>query len=669
MELKLRVGSYRYRVTFTDIGEQFEVRFPYAKALVEEIKVMQGARWCPGDDPHWKIKKSQRNLFQLNRLTEQNPYRNYDKPLIEWNSEWETELDKKKPLYQHQKDMVLASLTYHYVILAAEMGTGKTRAAIKTIDIVRRDHTLTSNNVWWVGPKSAIAQAQIEFWLWQSPIFPRLFTYEGLIKELKDWQGGDPPIMLIVDEASRVRNYTTKRAQAVQYLSDCIRDKYKDQGYVIQMSGSPAPKDPVDWWSLCEIACPGFLREGDPVKFKKRLAVIEYRESITGASYPHLLGWKDDENRCNVCGKMKDDPCHTDTQELFGSGSSFHKFIVGENEIGKLYSRMKGLVTVKFKKDCLDLPDKQYRVIRLKPTQTILNALSLIEANSTRAIQALTLARELSDGFQYQDEIVPGKMESCPVCLRLGHICEWEYVGPDEQYEEAYDKINLLQDYEKYPQWFQSVINKCNKCKGGGEVQAYVRGIHEVATPKEDALKILLEEQEDSGRIVIFAGFTGSIDRICRIVKEEGWKIIRVDGRGWHNTYHLLGESLTSAQMLQDFQQDPDPVTFERKVEKLAFIGHPESGGIGVTLTKSSVIVYWSNDFKAENRIQSEDRIHRPGMDVNKGATIIDLIHLPTDQLIMDNLKKKRDLQAMTMGKLKNDLQNYTIKEEELWKV
>jgi hypothetical protein len=50
--------------------------------------------------------------------------------------------------------------------------------------------------------------------------------------------------------------------------------------------------------------------------------------------------------------------------------------------------------------------------------------------------------------------------------------------------------------------------------------------------------------------------------------------------------------------------------------------------------------------------MQAEDRIHRIGMDKNRGALIIDLIHLPTDQLVLDNLKKKKALQSMTMGEL-----------------
>ena len=56
-----------------------------------------------------------------------------------------------------------------------------------------------------------------------------------------------------------------------------------------------------------------------------------------------------------------------------------------------------------------------------------------------------------------------------------------------------------------------------------------------------------------------------------------------------------------------------------------------------------------ANPFDADDRMQSEDRGHRPGMDLNKGLTIVDLIHLPSDQLVLDNLKKKVKLQSLTL--------------------
>ncbi len=86
---------------------------------------------------------------------------------------------------------------------------------------------------------------------------------------------------------------------------------------------------------------------------------------------------------------------------------------------------------------------------------------------------------------------------------------------------------------------------------------------------------------------------------------------------------------------------------------------------MGLTLTASPTIVFYSNDFNAESRIQAEDRIHRPGMDKTRGATIIDLIHLPSDEYVLDNLKKKKDLQNLTMGELKDAFVNIDDEEQD----
>ena len=269
---------------------------------------------------------------------------------------------------------------------------------------------------------------------------------------------------------------------------------------------------------------------------------------------------------------------------------------------------MDGLVLVQLKKDCLNLPDKIYRHIELTPSiETMQIAKSLAQTAST-VIGGITLIRELSDGFQYEE--VPDGKETCPVCDGDGQMG------------------NPIRPGEKCA---------CDGCGGHGVRPKYKRSVLSVDTPKDDALRDLLDENHDIGRIVIYGGFTGSVDRIVKICQDNGWETIRVDGRGWQHTY-----------------QDPLDVFQDQLSEhpRVAFIGQPSAAGIGLTLTAANMIVYFSNDFNAESRIQSEDRIHRVGMDLNRGATIVDLLHLPTDLLVLDNLQKKKRLQSLTLGEL-----------------
>lgn len=476
----------------------------------------------------------------------------------------------------------------------------------KTLDAIEVMERSGAEGIWYVAPRSGIRAVEREFKIWNFDITITMMTYQGLTKRMKEWQpGAKAPQVVIFDECQRIKTPTSQMSQAAMMLADGVREDWGDDGYVLLMSGSPAPKSPADWWHQCEVACPGFLREGDHNKFKKSLGIVVQREAFAGGGvYPHLETWLDDENKCAVCGEFEaeHDPVMCEEE--------YHDFIPSKNEVSRLYKRMDGLVLVQLKKNCLDLPDKIYRRIILEPSQETLQiAKSLIQTSST-VIGGITLVRELSDGFQYEE--VPDGKEKCPVCGSSGEM------------------DNPIRPGEKCC---------CDGCGGKGWRPKFKRSVLNVESPKDDALRSLLDENSDIGRIVIYGGFTGSVDRLVQICQDSGWETLRVDGRGWHC-------SLVSSDSLSLFQ---DQLLEHPRV---AFIGQPGAAGIGLTLTAASMIVYYSNDFDAEHRIQSEDRIHRPGMDLNRGATIVDLIHLPTDELILDNLQKKRKLQSLTLGEL-----------------
>lgn len=312
------------------------------------------------------------------------------------------------------------------------------------------------------------------------------------------------------------------------------------------MTGTPAPKEPSDWWSQIEITMPGYLREKSTAELKRRLA---YMDTVDGphGSYSKVTGW-------NV------------------------------EEVKALARRLDPIRVIQYKKDIVDLPDKLYNEIKIPVSPSELSALKVLVSQSDNAAQALIKARELSDGFQYEHDL-----------------------------------------------------------------ETDTRNTSYVKTPKDEILIERLETNNEVGRIVIFAGFKASVDKVRELTLGQGWSVIQVDGRGW-KTYDNEGQPLRMPQedMLAYFQDSEEP--------KVAFIGNPESGGMGLTLTRASEIVYYSNTFKAQDRMQSEDRIHRPGMDLNRGAIITDLLWLPTDKLVLDNLKAKRELQSLTMEEVEASL-------------
>jgi len=152
-----------------------------------------------------------------------------------------------------------------------------------------------------------------------------------------------------------------------------------------------------------------------------------------------------------------------------------------------------------------------------------------------------------------------------------------------------------------------------------------------VESNRLDELMSILEDIE--GKAIIWANYQLSVGEIIqRIIKEHG-----------KDSYvHYYG--LTSQEDRQDnirkFQNDP----------KCRFIiGTPQTGGYGITLTQANTVIYFSNGYDLEKRLQSEDRAHRIGQ--KKTVTYIDLIAEDTvDEKIVEALGKKINIASEVMG-------------------
>jgi SNF2 family DNA or RNA helicase len=249
----------------------------------------------------------------------------------------------------------------------------------------------------------------------------------------------------------------------------------------------------------------------------------------------------------------------------------------------------------------------------------------------------LTWLRELSDGFQYKH--IEDGLTKCPVC-EDGTTPLW--VDPADE-NKTFEMVDMLDD--DYVATLLKTTVECTRCGGSKEVPKIIRTATQIPCPKDNALKDLLEENEEQGRLVVFAGFTGSIDRIVDLCLKQKWAVVRVDGRGW-KVYDIDGNSLHQEDSLS-YWADLDNA-------RVVFVAHPQSGGLGLTLTESRMAVFYSNDWNPESRLQAEDRIHRIGTDMNKGATIVDLIHLPSDEHVRDVLQDNRRLELLTLGEIEN---------------
>jgi SNF2 family DNA or RNA helicase len=96
-------------------------------------------------------------------------------------------------------------------------------------------------------------------------------------------------------------------------------------------------------------------------------------------------------------------------------------------------------------------------------------------------------------------------------------------------------------------------------------------------------------------------------------------------------------------------QRQKNKDNFQNKEEVRFFVGTPQTGGYGLTLTAANTVIYYSNGYDLEKRIQSEDRAHRIGQ--KKSVTYVDILTEDTvDEKIVKALRKKINIASKVMG-------------------
>ena len=152
-----------------------------------------------------------------------------------------------------------------------------------------------------------------------------------------------------------------------------------------------------------------------------------------------------------------------------------------------------------------------------------------------------------------------------------------------------------------------------------------------------DELLNIIEETQ--GKAIIWASYTHDIKKIRETLSEK---------YGEESVACYYGETdQEERQNIVDNFQDPDnPLRF--------FVGQPRTGGYGITLTAANTVIYYSNSYDLEIRLQSEDRAHRIGQ-TNK-VTYIDLVSPDTiDEKILIALKSKIDIAGQVLGEQARD--------------
>jgi SNF2 family DNA or RNA helicase len=140
--------------------------------------------------------------------------------------------------------------------------------------------------------------------------------------------------------------------------------------------------------------------------------------------------------------------------------------------------------------------------------------------------------------------------------------------------------------------------------------------------------------EEFQGKAIIWASYTHDIQQIAYALRR------RFSGEAVALYYGETPQS-ERQEIVDRFQNPKDPLRF--------FVGQPKTGGYGITLTEATTVIYFSNSYDLEIRLQSEDRAHRIGQ--HHPVTYIDIVAQDTiDEKIIDALRAKINLAETVLG-------------------
>ena len=146
--------------------------------------------------------------------------------------------------------------------------------------------------------------------------------------------------------------------------------------------------------------------------------------------------------------------------------------------------------------------------------------------------------------------------------------------------------------------------------------------------PKIRELINIAEENPDK-KIIVWAKYRSEIAMIVEALKDKYGDVV--------SEYH----GGISNKPGND-QRKTNLIEFKSGKNRF-FVANQQTGGTGLTINESNLVVYYSNSLKLVDRMQSEDRNHRIGQD--KGVVYIDLVCTGTkDEDVLTAIRDKKDV-------------------------
>ena len=221
-------------------------------------------------------------------------------------------------------------------------------------------------------------------------------------------------------------------------------------------------------------------------------------------------------------------------------------------------------------------------------------------------------------------------------CLDLKpKIRQKRYIELEGEHKKIYDRLRhsalaIVEDSTiSFSNKLTEIVKLHQVCNGfTKDDEGKIIGLHK---QKLNTLDEILEET--GGKVIIWSNYLYNIHEI---------KNFLINKYGPESTVCIFGEV-----SVMDRKDAVNRIQTDSKTRFL--VGNPTTGGFGLTLTACTTVIYYSNSYNLEVRMQSEDRAHRMGQ--KESVLYIDIVAKNTlDEAIMKSLVNKGQIAAKTLG-------------------
>ena len=210
-------------------------------------------------------------------------------------------------------------------------------------------------------------------------------------------------------------------------------------------------------------------------------------------------------------------------------------------------------------------------------------------------------------------------------CLDLpDKIYEERYIEMDEVQSEKYNSMvkELFVQLENQEVSVNTILAQMVKLQqiSNGFIYDENKKAIRISDGKVNAVRELIEENPEAN-IIIWVYFREDMEYLYKKLLSDSKHVHIMDSNNVNSTV----------------------CWFQNSNIQSIIISNPQSCGYSITLTKADIVIYYSNSFKAIERYQSEDRVHRIGL--NHKVVYIDLITKGTiDEKVKNLLLDKKNL-------------------------